>query len=45
LSTGDAGSVEILVDGRSIGTAGPAATVLHGLVLDPEALLARIPPS
>jgi hypothetical protein len=45
LSTGDAGSVEILVDGRSIGTAGPAATVLRGLVLDPEALLARIPPS
>lgn len=42
LSTDDAGSVEILVDGRSIGTAGPESTVLRGLALDPEALLTRM---
>jgi hypothetical protein len=45
LSTSDAGSVEILVDGRSVSTAGPDATVLRGLPLDPESLLARMPAS
>lgn len=45
LSTSDAGSVEILVDGRSVGTAGPEATVLRGLPLDPDSLLARMPAS
>lgn len=45
LSTGDAGSVEILVDGRSVGAAGPDATVLRGLLLDPDSLLARMPAS
>ena len=45
LWTGDAGSIEILVDGRSIGAAGPAASVLRGLPLDPDELLARMPAS
>ncbi|MGE3293636.1 MAG: RodZ domain-containing protein [Geminicoccaceae bacterium] len=45
LSTGDAGSVEILVDGRSIGTAGPDAAVVRSLPLDPDVLLARMPAS
>jgi hypothetical protein len=45
LSTSDGGSIEILIDGRSIGTAGPAASVLRGLPLDPDELLARMPAS
>ncbi|MFO1046768.1 MAG: DUF4115 domain-containing protein [Geminicoccaceae bacterium] len=45
LSTGDGGSVEILVDGRSVGMAGAAATVVRDLPLDPDTLLARLPGS
>ena len=41
LSTGDAANIEILVDGRSMGMVGAAATVVRDLALDPEALLAR----
>lgn len=42
LSTGDAGSIEILVDGRSVGMAGAAAAVVRELPLDPDTLLARL---
>jgi cytoskeleton protein RodZ len=45
LSTGDAGNIEILVDGRSMGMAGAAATVVRDLALDPEALLTKGPAS
>lgn len=45
LSTGDAGSIEILVDGRSVGMAGAVAAVVRDLPLDPETLLSRPPAS
>ncbi len=45
LSTGDAANIEILVDGRSLGMAGAAATVVRDLAVDPEALLAKPPGS
>lgn len=40
----DASAFEILVDGLSLGLAGPSSLVLTGKPLEPEALLAAAPP-
>jgi cytoskeleton protein RodZ len=37
----DAGSVDLLVDGKSVGAAGPAGMVLTGMPLNPQFLLNR----
>jgi cytoskeleton protein RodZ len=42
LSTGNAGDVEILLDGQSIGPLGAPGEVVRDLTLDPDALASRL---
>lgn len=44
LWTGNAGALELWVDGRMVGTAGAVGHVVRELPLDPAALLAKRPP-
>ena len=42
-STGNAGGVDILVDGKNIASLGPVGAVRRNILLDPDILLARSP--
>ena len=42
MSTGDAGDVEVLVDGRSIGPLGAPGELVRDLAMDPDALARRL---
>jgi hypothetical protein len=44
VSAGDGGSIEVILDGRSIGALGPAGTAVRDVVLAPDALVASDAP-